>query len=106
MGLQHHPGLVDHESRDVEAALDGFEYAHRSEQRRNEVRPCVEHHLDRFVVEVNAVLDRADAGTDGVLDTGGRLGVGHHEHVRRLRFGDTHLQLLVAEVWVARVAAR
>ena len=66
---------------------------------------ALDHHLDRLVVEVDAVLDRADAGTHRRLDAVGRLGVAHHPLAGRRRLGDEHVELVVAEVPMARVVA-
>ena len=52
------------------------------------------------------MVDRADAGPDGVLDPVRALGVGHDEDPRRGRLLDDRLELDRTEVGVARIVAR
>ena len=65
-----------------------------------------EHQLDRLVVEIDPVVDRADPGPDRVLDPVGALGVGHDEDPGGRRLLDERGQLGRPEVSVPGVVAR
>ena len=54
----------------------------RRVQGRHQPGAALEHHLDRLVVEEDAVLDRAHAVAQRRLDAAGALGVGHHVQSR------------------------
>ena len=69
----------------------------RRDERRDKVRTVLEHELDRLVVEVDAVLDRADACADSVLDADGRLRMRHHPETDSARLVDHGLDLLERE---------
>ena len=71
------PRLLDHPLRHLLAALDGVENPVRRHQGRDQPDVVRDHHLDRLVVEVHAVLDGAHPGAQGVLDALRRLRVGH-----------------------------
>src|SRR5438045_3910593 len=65
---------VDHLARlahrplgDARTRLCRLDHAHRRDERRHEVRTVVEHELDRLIVEVDAVRDRAHDRSNGVL---------------------------------------
>ena len=98
--------LADAGGRDRRAGRHGIEDALGRHERRDQPRAALQHHLDRLVVEEDAVLDAADAGPDGGLDPGRPLGMGHDRDAGGVRLGDQDVQLVVAEVPVARVVAR
>ena len=106
MRPDHHLALLDEDVGHGDARVACGEHTSRRRQRWYEEGAAVEHHLDRFVVEVDAVLDRPDARADSRLDAVGRLRVGHHELACCRRLGDEHLELVVAEVAVARIVTR
>ena len=89
--------LQEHVRRDGGTGLRRAAHAVRRDERRNEVRIVLEHELDRLVVEVDAVLDRADAGPNRVLDAHGRLRVGHHPEADGTSLADHRLDLLERE---------
>ena len=60
------------------------------------------HQLDALVVEEDPVLDRPDAGPDGVLDALGALGVGHDGDVGGGRLLDDHGELGSGRKWAWR----
>src|SRR3954447_262666 len=105
MDLQHLPSLLDDGREKARTGVDGIEDALRRDERREEPCPAPEHQLDRFVVEIDAVLDRPDPGADGVLDPVAALRVGHHEYPRGRRLLDERLELGGPEVGVARIIA-
>jgi hypothetical protein len=88
------------------AAGRGVEDAVGRDQRGHEPGAALEHQGDRLVVEVDAVLDRADARPHRVLDAVGGLGVGHDVEPGRRRLLDQHLELFQAEVRGVGPAAR
>ena len=85
--------LVDRGLRQCDAGLGGGDDSARREERRDEPRPSLDHQVDGLVVEVDAVVDRADAGADRVLDPVGRLRVRHHEDAGSVGLLDEHLEL-------------
>ena len=105
VSLHHHLALPQDRVGHGNARVACREDATWSSERRYEPRAAVEHHPDRFVVEVDAVLDRADAAADGGLDAISRLRVSHHVLAGRARLGDEHLELVIAEVTVPRIVA-
>ena len=65
-------------------------------KRGHHALPLLDHQLDALLVEVEAVLDRVDAGDQGVLDALGALGVGRGLDVGVLRLLDEGPDLLHA----------
>ena len=106
MDLHNLPRLAEALRRDLRARLGRRDDSLRSDKRRDQVRALVEHHRDRFVVEVHAVIDRADPGPDGVLDPFRALGVCHDPPPRGAGLGHQRLQFVDPEVRVAGVVSR
>ena len=104
--VDDHPGLVDDRRWQADAGIDRIEHALWRDEGRHEPRPPLEHQLDRLVIEVDPVVDRADSGPDGVLDPVGALGVGHDEHPCCGGLLDERLELGRAEMGLARVVTR
>ena len=67
--------------------------AGRRQQSRHEICAAVQHQPAGLIVEVNAVIDRADPSPNGVLDAVGGLGMGHDPDPGGGGLGDQNLQL-------------
>ena len=106
VGFDDPVGLVHDRGRQALARLGGLDHGLRGLQGRDQVGAVLEHEVDGFVIEVDAVLDRADTGTDGVLDARCALRMGHHVCALGGRLGDDDADLGLGELGVARIVAR
>ena len=106
MDLDHLVRLAQRFFEHVRARLSRGDDGPGREQCWDEPCARLQHHVDRFVVEEDPVLDRPNTVPDRGLDPVGCLRVCHHERSRGGGLHDEHLQLVVAEMTVPRIVTR
>jgi hypothetical protein len=89
----------------VHARLCCADHSSGSKQRRNEPRTGGQHHVDRFVIKEDPMLDGSHPAANRGLDAVRCLSVRHNVKPSGTRFGDKHLKFVVAKMTVAWIVA-
>ncbi len=102
--LDDHMDFFEHTFTESRPGRGCFDHESWGDQSRHKKCVVIKHHLDRFVVEIYAVLDRADAIADRCFDAVRGLGMCHDMEPGCGGLLDEHLEFFVSEMAPARVA--